>query len=697
MQAFGHYAFVWRRRIVAAAALFAVVAGLVGSEVFDRVEPFGFADPDSESERATRLLEDATGSRPVAGVVLLVKPKAGLVQGAARVATIERRLAAVRGISAVAGPQETGLISSDGTTGLITGWLATSATEPADVGERVQSEFRGASDVEAGGPAVAAAQLDQATVDDLRRIELIVFPLLFFCSLFAFRGLIAALIPIGVGALSIASTLFVMRLLTELTEIDSFAINIVTALGLGLAIDYSLFMLASYRDELERHGPTGAALRATTASIGRMVAFSGLTVAAALASLCVFPQRFLYSIGLGGAIVAIVSAIVVITVLPSVLALLGHRVNSLVPAGLDGKPSGKRWYAWALTVTRYPVPFAVAAAAIMLAAGLPFLRVDLTRADASALPLSASANSVQRSIVNDFPRDPSARIVVVVEPGGRAAGAAQELRRTTGISVVSEPVAAGRRLLRVDAGLTVGAYDETAVAAVERARNLNWGAPVLVTGPTADLIDQRASIVGHLPLLLLIVSITTVGVLFAMTRSVLLPLIALLMNALTVSVAFGTLVMIFADGNFAGLLGFEAQGALDISMPILLFAVAFGLSTDYGVFLLQRIGEARRSGGSERAAIARGLAASGRTITSAAILFAIAFGSFTFSELIFVKELALGAAVAVLVDATLVRAVLFPALLRLAGKRAWWSPLRPRSGERPRQDDPLAFQPGRRR
>jgi len=395
-----------------------------------------------------------------------------------------------------------------------------------------------------------------------------------------------------------------------------------------------------------------------------------------MASLCVFPQRFLYSIGLGGAVVALMSALVVVTVLPALLGLLGHRIDSLVPIGLDGRPSGRRWYQWGLRVTRHPIPFAVGAAALMLAAAIPFFRVELTRADASVLPESSSANAVQRAIANDFARDPAARLVMVIGPGAtraQAEGAAQQLTRTTGISLVSTPQAAGDGLQRVDAALSVRVYSGTAEAAVRKARTLNWGAPVLVTGPTAELIDERKSIGAHLPLM------------------------ALLMNGLTVSAAFGILVVVFGDGFLSGLLGFTAQGALDISIPVLLFALVFGLSTDYGVFLLQRIADLRRPRGSEREAIARGLARSGRQITSAAILFSIAFGTFVLSDLVFVKELALGASLAVLLDAAVVRAMLFPALLRLADRRAWWGPLPPRSRERPRQDDPLAIPPVKRR
>ncbi|MGZ5330587.1 MAG: MMPL family transporter [Solirubrobacterales bacterium] len=676
MERLGHYAYMWRGRIALAAALVAIAAAIGGASVFDAVSPYGFQDPESESARATEALEDATGERPLPDVVLVVDPRGedGLAAASERA---ERELRAVPDVTTVAGPgDDPELVSEDGRIGLVVGNLDADTEDISEVGEAVEQRFQDSDDVITGGAAVTQHQLNRTTEDDLRRIELFAAPILFLLSLLVFRGLVAAALPLVVGALSILTTLLVLRLLTEVIEIDVFVINIVTGLGLGLAIDYSLFVISRFREQLVGGGPTGAIVRKTVSSQGRMILFSGLTVAAALASLCVFPQRFLYSIGVGGAVVALTSALVCLTVLPALLAMLGPRVNALAPRRLQVHPSDRRWRAWGHFVLRHPGAIAAVVVIAMVSAGLPFLRVELTRADASTLPTDSSARQVDSILQKRFASDPASRVTVVLteQPSPVAlAKARRKLARLPAVEEVERPVRAGE-LWRVDVQLGVDPFSDKALDAVEAARGLSWGAPVLIDGPPAELRDQRDSLSDHLPLAVAIIVLSTIALIFAMTRSLVLPLLALLMNALTVSVAFGVLVLVFQDGRFEGLLGYTSQGALDTSMPILLFAVAFGLSTDYGVFLLQRISEERRVASSERNAIAGGLVRSGRPITAAALLFAVAMGAFAFSELIFIKEVAVGTAVAVLVDATLVRALLFPALLGLLGERAWWGP-----------------------
>ena len=676
MERLGHYAYMWRGRIALAAALVAIAAAIGGASLFDAVSPYGFQDPESESARATEALEDATGERPLPDVVLVVDPRGGDSLAAAS-ERAERELRAVPDVTTVAGPgDDRELVSEDGRIGLVVGNLDADTEDISEVGDAVEQLFQDSDDVITGGAAVTQHQLNQTTEDDLRRIELFAAPILFLLSLLVFRGLVAAALPLVVGALSILTTLLVLRLLTEVIEIDVFVINIVTGLGLGLAIDYSLFVISRFREQLAAGGPTGAIVRRTVSSQGRMILFSGLTVAAALASLCVFPQRFLYSIGVGGAVVALTSALVCLTVLPALLAMLGPRVNALAPRRLQVNPSDRRWRAWGHFVLRHPGAIAAVVVVAMVSAGLPFLRVELTRADASTLPSDSSARQVDSVLQKRFTSDPASRVTVVLTEQPNPVGfvkARSKLARLPAVEAVERPVRAGE-LRRVDVQLGVDPFSDKALDAVAAARGLSWGAPVLIDGPPAELRDQRDSLSDHLPLAVAIIVLSTIALIFAMTRSLVLPLLALLMNFLTVSVAFGVLVLVFQDGRFEGLLGYTSQGALDTSMPILLFAVAFGLSTDYGVFLLQRISEERRVASSERSAIAGGLAHSGRPITAAALLFAVAMGAFAFSELIFIKEVAVGTAVAVLVDATLVRALLFPALLGLLGERAWWGP-----------------------
>ena len=674
VRSLGHYAYRWRGKIVLAALLVAVAAAFVGSSVFDVVKPYGFQDPDSESARATEALEDASGERPLPDVVLVVEPSGG---GPAKVraaaAEAERRLARIPSVTRT---DNAGLSEDEGAA-LVVGYLDADVEDIAEVGQMVEDSFGGLRYVTAGGAAVTADQLNQTTEEDLRRIELFAAPLLFLLSLLVFRGLVAAVLPLVVGVLSIVTTLLLLRLLTDVMEIDVFVVNIVIGLGLGLAIDYSLFVISRFRDGLDAGEPTGAAVRHTIGSTGRMILFSGLTVGFALASLTVFPQRFLYSIGVGGALVALTSVLVSLTVLPAMLALLGPRVNALAPRRLQSPPSEQRWYSLGRFVLRHPIPIATVVMAAMVLISLPFLRVELTRADPSVLPAESSAHQVDAILEERFAGDPASVIDIVLTERGSDAQlrrASRELERTDGVERVLAPVRVDGEIRRVDALLDVDPFTDKALDAVEAARDLDWGAPSLANGPAAELTDQRQSLGDHLPAAIAIIFISTVLLLFAMTRSIVLPFLALLMNALTVGVAFGVLVLIFQDGHLEGFLDYRGQDALDTSIPILLFAVVFGLSTDYGVFLLQRISEQRAGSRSEREAIARGLARSGRPITSAALLFAVAMGAFAFSELVFIKEIAIGTALAVLVDAAVVRTFLFPALLGLLGSRAWWAP-----------------------
>jgi uncharacterized membrane protein YdfJ with MMPL/SSD domain len=671
----GQFAYRRRRLLAIGAVIVAVVAALGGSTVYDNVKPFGFQDPNSDSARAYDELRDATGLRPIPEVELLVKGGTGRTATAAAVAANELR--GVPGVGRVVTPDaDPSLVSTDGRQALVLGFLSSDVDDISQVGTDVRERFTGDPDVLVGGAAVTVDELTKTTQDDLKRIELFALPLLLLLSFLIFRGLTAAILPVLVGALSILTSLLLLNALTTVIDIDTFAINIVTGLGLGLAIDYSLFLVTRFREELDKRGDSvEASLAATTAAIGRMVVFSGLTVAASMISLCIFPQRFLYSIGIGGALVALSSAAVCLLFLPALLALLGQRVNSLAPLALQGVPSERRWFGIARFVLTHPVSVAVCAVAVMVIAGLPFLRVELTQANAKILPSDASARQVDDAIQANLASDPADRIVVVASDARVAHEALRYLGGQPTVASTVGPIRLPDGVLRSDAQLSGDdPYSDAATDTVRDARSQAWAKNALIAGAPAELVDQRHSLGVHVPYALAFIVISTALILFLMTGSAVLPLIALAMNTLTVSVAFGVLVFVFQDGRLEGLLGYTSQGALDTSMPILLFAVVFGLSTDYGVFLLQRIGEARPHHETEDGAIADGVAASGRVITAAALLFAVAMGAFAFSELIYVKEVAVGAAVAVLVDAFIVRSFLLPALLGLLGERAWWSP-----------------------
>jgi uncharacterized membrane protein YdfJ with MMPL/SSD domain len=683
VRALAQYAYFWKGRLLLVAIAVTVAAAIGSSSVFDRVKPFGFQDPASDSSRVNDRLEAATGQRVLPDVLLLVdSPR----QTSAELRAADD-LRSIPEITRTLTPAENPrLIAEDGKSALVLGFLDADTEDVPAVGEIVQDRFADDPAITVGGTAVTASELNQTTEDDLRRIELFAAPILLLLSLFVFRGFVAALLPLAAGGISILTTLFLLGLLTRWVDIDVFAINIVTGLGLGLAIDYSLFLVTRFRERLERGDSVVDALIFMMETTGRMVVFSGLTVAVAMLSLCVFPQRFLYSIGLGGAIVAVSSVVVCLLILPALLALLQHRVNALAPAWMQRRPGTRGWREFGGVALRHPAIVAAAVVAVMVVAGLPFLRVELTRADARVLPTDASARQVDRAVQDRFPSDPATGIVVTVETPDRSAtrNAARILADNRAVDKVAAPARLSKGLVRVDASLTGDPFSDASVDAVEQARSLDWGGPALVGGPSAELSDQRDSLAEHLPVAIAVIVVSTALILFAMTKSVILPLVALAMNALTVSVAFGVLVVVFQDGRLEDVLDFTSQGALDSSMPILLFAVAFGLSTDYGVFALQAVAEARRETNDGDRAVALGLGRTGGQIIAAALLFAVAMGAFAFSELVYVKEVAVGTAVAVLVDATLVRGLLLPAVLKLLGPWAWWAPewLR-RPAERP--------------
>ncbi len=660
--------------VLAVAALVVAIGAWSGREVFDVVKPFGFEDPDSESARASDRFADATGFESVPGVVAIVdSTERGQVRA------IAARIGSVPGVARVSTGLDPGArpaISTDRQSVLVLGYLGRDVENEPAVGERVQEELEGTG-VKLGGEAVASDQINKRSESDLRRAELVALPILFLVSLWVFRGLVAALLPILVGASSIVISLALMRAIAEVVDVDVFAINLVTALGFGLAIDYCLFVVSRYRDEIGPDRLWREALARTMRTAGRTVAYSSLTIAAALAALLVFPQRFLYSMGIGGGLVALVSGAVVLTVVPAVLAATGPRINALAPGVLQRRRSeGRGWYRLARFVTRRPLPVAAATAALMIVAGLPFLRAELTQADARSLPVDTSARAVDDELRSRFAADPGASLTVMLE--GTAAGVRLNaaMRRIEAEPAVSEatpsPLPGG--LTRVDAALDVDPNSDQAVDAVTEARRIDWGAPALVTGRSAELLDQRESIADHLPIAIAIIAVVTFALLLAMSRSLVLPLQALLMNLLTVSVALGVMVLVFQDGRLEGLLDFQSDGGIDRSVPILLFAIVFGLSTDYGIFVITRIQEARASSRSEREAIALGIDRGARVVTAAAVLLSIAVGAVALSDLVYNKELAIGAAAGILVDATIVRGLLFPAVMALCGRWTWWAP-----------------------
>ena len=672
-----------RKTVVVFSVVLFLAAGAIGGGVADRLEPYGADDPATESVKADDRL-DAAGYNDTGAVVLFENLDVESREGRQRVQHLARTIEAEPEVAEVSSLYSTGsraFVSRDGDSTYL-GVRFTSMDDDAeqDAAVRITEELEGEPGITVGGSAVSQEQVNSQVEEDLRTAELYAFPLLFLLSLLFFRSVVAALLPLLVGGLAIVSTFLMLTVASELTSVSIFALNLVTGLGLGLAIDYSLFMVSRYREEIARSGPGLEAMRRTMATAGRTVLFSSLTVAGALAGLLVFPQRFLYSMGLGGSLVALIAAAIALIVLPAILALLGTRVNALAPrflqrrAELDARSTEQGfWYRLSRLVMRFPGRIAAAAAVLLIALGIPFASIEFTSVDARVLPESASARQVDDALRTEFP--PFRTTPVQIAVSGDAADArrvAREAERTEGVAAINPPTRLDGDVSVVEAVSGTGALTEQSQDLVERLRAIPGD--VLVTGETAHFVDLQDSLVDHLPLVLLIVAAATIVVLFLMTGSIVLPIKQLVMNALGLSAVFGILVLIFQEGRFEGLLGYTSQGALEPTQLLLLFAVSFGLSTDYGVFLLSRIKEARDSGASNSEAVAIGLERTGRIVTAAALLFSIAIGAFVTSEIVFIKQLGLGTAVAVLIDATIIRALLVPSLMRLLGRWNWWSP-----------------------
>src|SRR5918995_1039200 len=683
------------KRVVILGAILFAVAGALGGGVAEKLDPYGADDPDTEGVRADDRLEDA-GFREATVTVLIQNAAPTEAAGERRVRAIEEGIKSDPDVAEVTGYLETrspDFVSKEGdSTFLAVSLKPTGDKELQDAGTRIADELEGEPGVSVGGYALANEQVNKQVEEDLRTAEMLAFPLLFLLSLLFFRSGVAALLPLMIGALAIVGTFLLLSVASEFGSISIFALNLTTGLGLGLAIDYSLFVVSRYREEIAKTGPGLVAMRRTMATSGRTVLFSSLTVAAALASLLVFPQRFLYSMGLGGTLVALLAALISLTVLPAVLALLGNRVNALAPRFLQRRAERDAratqegfWYRLSRFVMHRPIPVATVTATLLIVLGLPVLGMKFTSVDASILGGEHSARQVDDAIKAEFPPNREAPVrALVANVDGTAppqfqavvTQVGQNLGGLDGVIQVNPP----RQLPNGDAvvdAITASSFNsDRSRDIVREARDLPnpAGAEVLVTGNAASFVDFQQSLKDHLPIAGAIVVIATLIVLFLMTGSVVLPIKQLVMNVLNLSAVFGILVFVFQDGRLEGLLDYTSQGALEQTMPILLFAVAFGLSADYGVFLLSRIKEARDAGASDSECIAIGLERTGRIVTAAALLFAIAIGAFATSQIIFIKENGVGTALAVLIDATIIRALLVPSLMELLGHWNWWAP-----------------------
>lgn len=681
------------KKVLVAIGIFTVLAFALSSHVEQHLKAAGFSDPASESSKEQDLLIEKTSSDGIPGLILLVKPGAAADRLALRSPALRREarrltgvLRSLDGVSRVENPLAGGtpqLIAPDRSSLLLSAYFSSNdvqvlANAADEANERVSSSrFH----VTIGGLAGGFNEVNDTVRSDLLHAELIAFPVLALLLLIVFRGVVAAAIPLVVGMVSIGGTFLVLRVMSAFVDTSVFALNITTAIGLGLAVDYGLLLVTRYREELERDGPTRESHRRLVESAGRTVVFSGLTVSSAMAAVTILPQRFLYSVGAGGAIASLFAALGAVLVVPALLALLGPRINALsLRRGPAVSDESGGWYRLARGVMRRPVAVALGSATVLLVLAIPMLGVRLTVPGTETDPPGTASREVVVTVDRDYPASLGIPISVLVD--GRAGDA--QLRRLSHRIAAIKGVDGPAPFQRVSADLALAnfglrgnadnALSDESQNAVRAVRALQSPAPLLVAGYTAEFLDLKASLGHNLPLVIGIIALTTLLLLFMLTGSVVLPLKTLLMNLLTLAGTLGVIVAAFQWGLLDGPLGYSGPEGMETSTLVLMFAVIFGLSTDYAVLVLARIKELHDSGLPNEEAVARGIARTGRVISAAALCLAAVFLAFTTSSIFFMKEAGIGYAAAVLIDATLVRALLVPALMRLFGDWNWWAP-----------------------
>ncbi|HKG51495.1 MAG TPA: MMPL family transporter [Actinomycetales bacterium] len=706
---------VHRRRLVLALGGLAIaLAGVLGSSVLDKLTTGGFADPSSQSEQARlALLRQFDEGAP--NFVLLVSAEQGTVDSpdvAAAASTLTRKVSEEPGVDQVWSYWSPGspspLRSDDGRQGLVLVRVHGDDDAVAKAATSFSPRYTTDGPVitsRVGGSGEIARQVQDQIRKDLARAEMLSMPALIVLLVLVFGTLVAAGLPLAIGLVSVVGTLLVLRVLASLTDVSIFAMNLTTALGLGLAIDYSLFLVARYREERRRGLAHEDAVVRSVETAGRTVLFSAATVAAALSALLLFPTVFLRSFAYAGIAVVALSATGALVVLPALLAVAGPHLDRWAlnpmrnPGGLHQRPRPGFWHRLAVAVMRRPVLAGGAVLALLLVLGAPFLRATFALPDYRVLPEDTSSRQVQEAIDRGFARGEADNLfVVATQPPGtdlhrpdidRYAGA---LSRVTGVARVDAATGSyteGRRVGAVPADgaryvnasgtwlsvvPSVEPLSPQGEQLVEDVRAVPSPVPVQVGGASAQFVDTKSALFDRLPLALGVIAAVTFCVLFLFTGGLLVPIKGLVLNLLSLSATFGALVWVFQEGHLADRLQFTPTGTLDLNMPILLFCVAFGLSMDYEVFMLSRIKERYDVTGDNQEAVAFGLESTGRLVTAAAALLSVVFLAFATSGISFIKLMGVGTALAVLLDATLVRGVLVPAFMRLAGRANWWAP-----------------------
>ncbi len=694
----GQVVYIRRRLILTFTGIFVVIAAVWGTGVFGALANGGFEDPDSESNRAAELAADTVGSGSP-DVVALFRSAEMTVDDPAFRTAVEGTLAdlpgdLVRDVTTYWSTPSPQLVSTDGHATYAVLQLAGRDDDAAEEAytkvEPLLRDTPAGISVQLGGNRALFHDVSGTVEQDIQRAEMLSLPLVLALLVIVFGGLVAASLPLAIGGLAILGAFTAVRLLTEVTDVSIFAINIITLMGLGLAIDYALFIVSRFREELRGGRDVPAALSVTMQTAGRTIAFSGLTVAVSLASLLFFPQMFLRSMSLGGIAAVLVAMVAALTVLPALLAVLGRRVDAWrVPmpwrrTSADLSAGSPAWHRIARTVMRRPVAFVAVIVPVLLLLGSPFLRIEFGGVDERSLPEGTESRVVAETLERDFPAAQLPNIeVLVTAPAalGEAAfgsylDAIRQVDGVLGAEVTALSGSESASTARVSVTTAGEEISDEAQAALADVRDISPPASTqaLVGGRTGVLADQLAALGGSLPWMAIWAGLATLVLLFLAFGSVVLPIKAILMNILSLSATFGAIVWIFQDGHLADWLGFTVTGAIESSMPVLILAIAFGLSMDYEVFLLSRIREQWDLTGDNQVAVATGLERTGRIISSAAIVLAIVIGAFATSGIVFIKMIGVGMLIAVLLDATVIRGLLVPATMRLLGRANWWAP-----------------------
>jgi len=698
-----------RRWVLVATLLFVLLAGALGGNVASLLSSGGFDDPNAESTAADSALDRVFGSG-TPNLVLLVTAKSGNVddpEAAGFGARLTEQLANEEGVEQAVSYWTLGspppLKSNEGHQALVLARVSGTQDEILDTTERLAPDYRISNDVvtvDVGGQSAIFVEVGETIEGDLARAEAISFPVTLILLVLVFGSVVAAGLPLGVGVLSVIGTFLILRILVSMTEVSVYALNLTTAMGLGLAIDYSLFIVSRYREEMRRGlAPNDAVVRSVETA-GRTVLFSAVTVAVSLAALLVFPLSFLRSFAYAGVAVVAMAALGSVIALPAILATLGTRVDkwSLWTRASVSEGEGF-WHRLASYVMKRPVITATAVLVVVAFLGAPFLGVKFGLPDDRVLPPDAVSRTVQDGIRANFSsRESDALPVVALGTGpaparvdeiGTYASELSALDSVARVDSLAGSYVAGRQVAEPDESAlrfanqdatwlsvvpAVEAISAEAEQLVEDLRAVDAPFQVLVGGPSAQLVDSKESIFSRMPLAAAIIGVVTFIVLFLMFGSLLVPFKAVVLNILSLSATFGAMVWIFQEGHFAEWLNFTPTGALDTTTPILMFCVAFGLSMDYEVFLLSRIKEEHDRTGLNEHSVAMGLEKTGRIVTAAAALLAVVFIAFATSGIAFIKMFGIGLALAVIMDATLIRGVLVPAFMRLAGEANWWAP-----------------------